>query len=331
MAKRIFCSTCINNQNIVLNILQTRDDDEEEEENLYKSLLKRYPQSCDVCNTKLTELLEIQSKKYKLIQKPIEIISKESIQIPMRENPWILLILKGFFSINFVMKCRFHYLLLLMVLIGEIVQFYHRKSYSILLVKTTKREIFLLISKYLIYSFVTEEFIFLVALLYDIKQSFYYVKLKNPHFITSGNPLIYDGTSEKQHSNGNESSEKQNKFEPQTEPISSSFLSMKISPKASPKAVNSIWNIPQILPHQPWHMKTLEKHTNLPSIGMDAHPNQIHWKMYSFPSKNHIKSKVEQIKIENTDKREISFKPQSFFPKQEKTELEDLFDKFKFD
>ena len=65
-----FCSTCINNQNIILSILQNADDDEEIDRN---DLQERYPICCENCQP----MVEIQlEQKNKIYGKPVPRINQ---------------------------------------------------------------------------------------------------------------------------------------------------------------------------------------------------------------------------------------------------------------
>jgi hypothetical protein len=341
----IFCDTCVNNQNVVLSILQSRDDDEEDLAILKEDLERRYPPVCKDCEPNVIYCLSEQQQKYKagILLSPKR---KDSIiDLKTRGStatkkwlPWFIIRVVWIIALvvtvlgivePFSQELEMRYLLIpyslqVLGMFGLIsLHFFDpgRSAHNIFAhqAQPTLWIPILFIATLLwslyVRSATIRRSIASILLLRSCHRFFkHYMKpilKRNPIISTlqlDSCPVPKSGAPER----------KDNKLT--QENIQQSIDALSLSKQERPRKSNSIWSAGST--HTvPWHAKERSlPPIPVPELRLDSNPNSIHWNMFK---KSAFGQKVYPT-VEPTDPQaniaqptmNVHFRPQRFFPKQ---------------
>jgi hypothetical protein len=337
----IFCDVCVNNQNVLLSILQSRDEEGVALELLKQDLEKRYPPVCSVCEPSVEFLLNKQQQKYKKTLSPQRTSSITVEKIPSRKKSlsyfsyhfMLFLCLAGTLSIlnpfafgsthQFLYQRGKIYQILSLIGLITINFFYPNQTRSILIKKQKPSLLFLvfctsatILATYFSY-FAPIVVVSVLTVLHSLSRFSNGLKKS---------PIISTLTLSAVDTPPRVTLCDMPKVDKPThqDKIQESIESLSISNPTSQKNSVSNWNLSP-LSGVPWHATqgSLPSITQ-PQVRFDTNPNSVHWKMFSKPafgtfSKMQTTPKKKEftfIPPSSSISQEVQFRPQRFFAKQ---------------
>jgi hypothetical protein len=341
----VFCDICVNNQNVVLSILQSRDEEEEELTTLKEDLEKRYPPVCKDCEPNVQHFLSEQQQKFKpgILLSPKRgdkrVDSKVETQYARRKwlHWWILRVMwvgasiltssvlaEPFYLYFDIHSFQISTLIQFIGMLGLIsLHFFHqdRQHHNIFAYQAQPAlwipimSLAALLWSVYIHSMTVKQGLAAVLLLRTLHR--FYQHYLRP--ILKKSPVISTLRMQTSPIPTCKTPERKERVVTQDK-IQQSIDALSLSQQDRPRKSNSIWSANSV--HTvPWHSKQRPlPPVPIPELRLDSNPNTIHWNMFKKPAFGpkvyQTTPPMVQETISTNAPIDIHFRPQRFFPKQ---------------